>query len=44
MTMHQVAVAIFNDPATESARASALECFKAGATWGGATQRLLPTA
>jgi hypothetical protein len=41
--MHQVAVAIFNDPATESARASALECFKAGATWGGATQRLLPT-
>ncbi len=43
MKMHQVAVAIFNDSATESARASALECFKAGATWDGATQRLLPT-
>lgn len=43
MRMHQIAVAVFNDRATESARAAALAAFAAGAEWDGAVLRLLPT-
>lgn len=42
MKMQQVAVAVFNDRATEPARAEALAHFAAGASWDGAVQRLLP--
>lgn len=43
MDMKQIAVAVFNDRATEAARAAALAHFAAGATWDGAVQMLLPT-
>jgi len=42
MKMQQIAVAVFNDRATETARAAALAHFAAGASWDGAVQRLLP--
>ena len=42
MKMQQVAVAVFNDRATETARAGALAAFIAGADWGAAVHRLLP--
>lgn len=42
MRMQQVAVAVFNDRATETARAAALAAFVAGADWGAAVHRLLP--
>ena len=42
MRMQQVAVAVFNDRTTETARADALAHFAAGASWDGAVQRLLP--
>ena len=42
MRMQQIAVAVFNDRATETARAGALAAFIAGADWGAAVHRLLP--
>ncbi len=45
MQMHQVAAAVFNDPATEPARKKALDWFveKGADYWDSAVQLLLPT-
>lgn len=43
MNMMQIAVAVFNDQSTESARTKALDHFANGAHWDGAVQLLLPT-
>ena len=42
MRMHQIAQAVFNDRATEPARAAALADFVERGHWDGAVQRLLP--
>ena len=44
MRMHQVAVAVFNDPTTEAARAAALAVFvdQGADYWDQAVHRLLP--